>query len=276
MYDSFFVTSINAHDPTITIFNYTTGSLPTDGSMVMSIIQCTSTSCTKEAINIVALFVNLTDIPSMSFSSVGAEYKISFLVCKPNITIETREIRTQGSMTLEVQPLADGALPYPRQGNLDWTQTSLLVSYSLSQLTVDSGPSSSAWNGLGSGTQVDFIFGSDQMNTIPTGINYENTSMVITPLPSDQLAQGYTQMVQASMKRKHVIIAIDLQWHDFRLVPILSIRLGLARDFIRPGSHSDHTTNIRVFSVASHCIHSITLTAVRDSDYCTFQAREGK
>ncbi|KAH0825775.1 hypothetical protein J3R83DRAFT_8867 [Lanmaoa asiatica] len=201
VYNSFFVTSINVHDPTVTVFNYTTGNLPTDGAMVMSVIQCTSTSCTEDAIDIVALFVDFTDVPSMGFSSIGADYELGFLVCKPNITIETREIRTQGSMTLAVQPLADSASPYPRQGNLDWTQTSLLVAYSLSGLTTDSGPASSAWFGLGSATQADFIFGSDQMNSIPwSDVNYENTTMVLRALPPDQLAQGYTQMVKASMK----------------------------------------------------------------------------
>ena len=174
--------------------------------MVISVIQCTSPSCTAQFINIVALFINFTDsgIPSMGFGSIGTDYELGFLVCKPNITIETREIRTAGSMTLEVQPLADGASPYPRQNNLDWTQTSLLVAYSLSALTTDSGPSSSAWPGLGSETQADFMFGGDQMDSIPSGLIYENATMAIQPLPSDQLAQGYTQMVKAAMKSKHV------------------------------------------------------------------------
>lgn len=180
----------------------------------MSVIQCTSTNCTEEAINIISLFVNFTDVPSMSFSSIGADYDIGFLVCKPNITVETREVRTQGSMTLEVQPLAEGTSPYPRQGNLDWTQTSLLLSYSLSGLTTDSGPASSAWNGIGSGTQAHFIFGSGQMDSIPSGPQYEGTTMVLTPLSLDQLAQGYTEMVTISTKRKHILI----QLHDLGVI----------------------------------------------------------
>jgi hypothetical protein len=173
VYNSFFVTNIDVHDPTVTLFDYTTGSLPTDSVMVMSIVQCASTNCTKEAINILSLFVEFADIPSMTFSSVNADYEVGFLVCKPNVATETREVRTQGSMMLGVWPLAEGPsasaggaaspspLPYPRQGSLDWTQTSLLTSCSLSGLTANSGPSSPAWNGLRSGTQVDFVFGNE-------------------------------------------------------------------------------------------------------------------
>ncbi|KAF8123406.1 hypothetical protein EV363DRAFT_1356345 [Boletus edulis] len=168
--------------------------------MVMSVIQCVSTNCTEKAIDITGLFIDFTDVPSMHFSSIDADYELGFLVCKPNHTIETREIRTQGSMTLEVQPLADGASPYPRQGNLDWTQTSLLVAFSLSALTSDSGPASSAWNGLGSVTQTHFMFGKEQINSIRTSINYENTTVLLKPLSTDQLAQGYTEMAKASMK----------------------------------------------------------------------------
>lgn len=274
VYNSFFVTSINVHDPTVTVFNYTTGSLPTDGAMIMSVIQCTSTNCTKEAIDIVSLFVNFTDVPSVGFSSIGAAYELGFLVCKPNITIETREIRTQGSMTLGVQPLADGTPPYPRQGNLDWTQTSLLVAYSLSGLTSDSGPASSAWFGLGSGTQADFIFGSDQMNSIPSSVIYENTTMVLTPLPLDQLAQGYTQMVKASMKRMHVFIVPNLQLNDPRRYPIFSICLRLTWDLIRARSHSERSTDLCVFSVARHHIDSVNHPVAHDGSCCTFQTRE--
>ncbi|KAI9568168.1 hypothetical protein HD554DRAFT_2172561 [Boletus coccyginus] len=200
VYNSFFVTSINVHDPTVTVLNYTTGNLPTDGATVISVIQCASSSCTEEVINFIPLFVDFTDVPSMGFSSIGADYELGFLVCKPNITIETREIRTGGSVTLEVQPVTDDTPPYPRQGNLDWTQTSLLVAYSLSALTTESGPESSAYRGLGSETQADFIFGRDQLDTIPTSAEYDNTSMVLKPLSPDLLAQGYTEIVKAAMK----------------------------------------------------------------------------
>jgi hypothetical protein len=260
------------HDPTITVFNYTTGNLPTDGAMVMSVIQCTSTSCTEEAINIVSLFIDFTDVPSMVFSSIGADYEIGFLVCKPNITIETREVRTQGSMTLEVQALADGASPYPSQGNLDWTQTSLLVAYSLSGLTTDSGPASSAWNGLGSGTQADFIFGSDQMNSIPTGVSSEGTTMIIKPFSTDQLAQGYTDMVKASMKRKHVLIVPDSQLHDSWRYS--SICLGFAWQLIRAKPRSDCATDIRVFPAARHRIDGVNHPFAPDGGCGAFQTQE--
>jgi hypothetical protein len=40
------------------------------------------------------------------------------------------------------------------------------------------------------------------MESIPTGLVYENTSMVLRPLPKDQLVEGFTQMVKALMKRE--------------------------------------------------------------------------
>ena len=276
VYDSNFVTSIRVHDPTVTIFNYTTGGLPTDGAMVMSVIQCTSTSCTHQAINIISLFVDFTNVPSMRFSTIGADYELGFLVCKPNITIETREIRTQGSMTLQVQPLAEGASSYPRQGNLDWTQTSLLVSYSLSGLSTDSGPESSAWFGLGSETQVDFLFGSDQMDSVPNGSNvvYENTTMTIKPFSTDQLAQGYTQLVKASMKRKYYLVFVNLRLYDSQCYPVFSICLRFTWRLICSGSRSERATHIRLLSAACHHIHGLILPFVRDGDRCTFQTRE--
>lgn len=167
-------------------------------------------------------------------------------------------------MTLEVQPLADGVSPYRRQGNLDWTQTSLLVAFSLSALTTDSGPASSAWSGLGSETQADFIFGSNQMNSIPSGVIYENTTMVLQPLSPDQLAQGYTQMVKATMKRKHVITVPDLQFHDSRCYPVFSIRLRYTWHLIRARSRSERPTDLRVLSAARHRIDGFNLPFAGD------------
>lgn len=267
MYRSFFVSSINVHDPTITVQNYTTGGLSTDGAMIMSIIQCTSSNCTEKSVDIVSLFIDFTDIPSLGFNSVGADYELAFLVCKPNITIETREIRTQGSMTLGVQPLPPGASPYPRQGNLDWTQTSLLAAYSLSALTTDSGPESSAWNGLGSGTQAGFMFGSGQLNSIPTSQIYENTTMVLKPLSTDQLAQGYTKMVTASMKRKHVLPVQNLQLHG---CPVFSIRLWCTWYLIRARSRSERATDLRIFPAARHLIDGVGSFFALDGDCCVF------
>ncbi|KAH7885583.1 hypothetical protein F5I97DRAFT_1417124 [Phlebopus sp. FC_14] len=198
LYDSNYVASINVLDPTVSIVNHTTGNLPTDGSLVLTIVQCTQ-GCTGDAINMFAIFVDFTDIPFLTFTAPGAIYEMAFLVCKPNPVIETREVRTVGSMTVEVQPPPSGQT-YPRQGNLDFSQTALLMSYSLSELSYDSGPASSEWYGLGSATQVDFLFGWDQMDNIVYGVDYDNTSTTITLLSIDQITPVYTQMVQGAMK----------------------------------------------------------------------------
>ncbi|KAJ8580274.1 hypothetical protein M405DRAFT_70997 [Rhizopogon salebrosus TDB-379] len=115
VYKSNFKTRIYVLDPTIYVFNHTTQTLPSDGSVTFAFISCT-TGCTEDQINIVSIYPNYTGIPTLQFTAPSNSYELAFLVCKPNITIETREVRTQGSFILDVQPLPEGK-PYPRFGS---------------------------------------------------------------------------------------------------------------------------------------------------------------
>ncbi|KAG1767558.1 hypothetical protein EDD22DRAFT_875473 [Suillus occidentalis] len=196
LYKSNFVTKIQVLDPTTYVFNHTTQTLPSDGSTTFAIVACTE-GCTGDQINIISIYPDLTDIPTLKFTAPNNTYDLSFLVCKPNITIETREVRTQGSLILEVQPLPEGKA-YRRQGNLDLMQTSFMLGVATSYLSLDSGPQTSAWYGLGSETQVNFIFSPAQMNAIDLSTTGVTTKL--QPIPLENLTQGYTQIVQAAAK----------------------------------------------------------------------------
>jgi hypothetical protein len=198
VYKSNFVTTIQVLDPSTYVFNHTTQTLPSDGSTTFAIVACTE-GCTGDQLNIISIYPDLTDIPTLKFTAPNNTYELSFLVCKPNITIETREVRTQGSLILEVQPLPEGK-SYRRQGNLDLMQTSFMLGVATSYLSVDSGPQTSTWYGLGSETQVNFIFSRAQMNAIDQSTIGVTTKL--QPIPLENLTQGYTQIVQAAAKGK--------------------------------------------------------------------------
>ncbi|KAG2123484.1 hypothetical protein DEU56DRAFT_49736 [Suillus clintonianus] len=193
VYKSKYVTRIYVLDPTIYVKNHTTHTLPSDGSTTFAVIACTE-GCTGNQINI---YPDFTDIPTLQFTAPNNTYELAFLVCKPNIVIETREVRTQGSFIFEVQPLPEGKA-YPRQGNLDHTQTSFMLSIATSVLSSDSGPQTSAWFGLGSETQVNFLFSDAQMNAID--LSKLGVTITLQPVPLKNLTQGYTQIVQAAAK----------------------------------------------------------------------------
>jgi hypothetical protein len=202
VYKSNFKTRIYVLDPTIYVFNHTTQTLPSDGSVTFAFISCT-TGCTEDQINIVSIYPNYTGIPTLQFTAPGNSYELAFLVCKPNITIETREVRTQGSFILDVQPLPEGK-PYPRQGNLDFVETSFMLGVSTSYLSADSGPQTSTWYGLGTETQVNFIFSDFQMNAID--LSTTNVTVTLQPLPIQNLTQRYTKIVQAAAKGEFFLI----------------------------------------------------------------------
>ncbi|KAG2136398.1 hypothetical protein DEU56DRAFT_805700 [Suillus clintonianus] len=192
VYKSNFVTQISVLDPTTYVFNHTTQTLPSDGSTTFAIVACTE-GCAQ--LNI-PIYPDLTGIPTLQFTAPNNSYELAFLVCKPNITIETREVRTQGSFILEVQPLPEGKA-YQRQGNLDFMQTSSMLGIATSYLSIDSGPLTSVWFGLGSETQVNFLFSPAQMNAIDLN---SIGGVILQPIPLENLTQGYTQIVQAAAK----------------------------------------------------------------------------
>ena len=111
------------------LFNLTTNDPPTQGTMAWLVSQCTS--C--QALNFRdPSRLNLTGIPTQEFkfpllgagNLTEATSLVSLLVCHPRATIETREIRADGSGRVEVVE----SKPLVRQGNLHIAQTKLLLS----------------------------------------------------------------------------------------------------------------------------------------------------
>src|SRR6267154_6002063 len=103
-----FVTWIDVLDPTTYVLNHTTQTLLSDGSTTFALV-----TCTEDQINIINIYPNFTGVPTLEFTAPNNTYELAFLVCKPNITIETREVHTQGSFILEVQRPPEGRA-YPR------------------------------------------------------------------------------------------------------------------------------------------------------------------
>ena len=185
------------------VINHTTLNPPTDGSTVFLAGQCTSD---MGQLTYNSVWLNFTEIPTftiqippaVTFTRCGS-WDVAFLVCKPNAIIETREVRAQGSAQLIVQPLAEGK-QFTAQGNASPMDTTTMLSFALSSIT-DIGPlDPSGLPSLGSKSQRDFLFGSQQVNTWPTfgsnGIEMVNVSF----LPVANLSQGFAQMLQSASK----------------------------------------------------------------------------
>lgn len=111
------------------IVNIDTSDLVTDGTMVWMIGQCTS--CNTSEFHQDKSVFDLSEIPTQEFSYSFAElntttiqtFLLGFLVCNPRASVETREVRMDG--TAKIQVMEPSGLE--RQGNLDVGQTGLLL-----------------------------------------------------------------------------------------------------------------------------------------------------
>ena len=111
------------------LFNLTTKDPPTQGTMAWLVSQCTSFKLSHYYDQ---SSINFTDIPTQEFkypilnegNITEATSLVSVLVCNPRATIESREVRADGSGRIEVME----SKPLVRQGNLHTSQTKLLLS----------------------------------------------------------------------------------------------------------------------------------------------------
>ncbi|KAG8748102.1 hypothetical protein FRC10_008835 [Ceratobasidium sp. 414] len=174
------------------LYNLTTNDPPTQGITAWLVAQCTS--CTA-GVGEDPAKIDFTGVPIQQFSSpksVGTNVttdtlNVGVLVCDPRASIETREVRMDGSGGVEV--VEDGRTFVP-QGNLQISQTRLLLAKALQAYTGSSGPDT-GFDGIGKAAQVRLLFG-------PTGNATETTTL--KPLPIDQLTRGYNLAVQAAMR----------------------------------------------------------------------------
>lgn len=187
------------------VWNHTTHMLPTDGSTVFLAGQCTQGCLISLPSNFV--WLNFTGIPTFTLQlppsityGQSQSWQIAFLVCKPNAAIETREVRAEGGAMLSVQPLSEGK-QLTRQGNLSPRDTTTMLSIALNSLA-NTGPLNfSATMDLGSQPQVDFLFGSKQVNSWP-GTQAGSGSDIVnaTFLPVANLSTAFGQMLQSASK----------------------------------------------------------------------------
>jgi hypothetical protein len=111
------------------LFNLTTNDPPVQGTMAWLVSQCTS--CKPDSFSSDPSVIDFTGIPSQQFTSPRTSLgnvtmetaTFSILVCNPRATIETREVRADGSGKIQVM---DGG-PLVLQGNLHRSQTKLLL-----------------------------------------------------------------------------------------------------------------------------------------------------
>ncbi|KIJ58291.1 hypothetical protein HYDPIDRAFT_34328 [Hydnomerulius pinastri MD-312] len=133
---------------------------------------------------------------------------MAILACVPNLTIETREVRNEGSNSLSVQPRLPGSHQLTRQGNLHPVQTPSLLSIATKSITQSSdAPSngSDVYFFVGSRAQTDMLFGKGQIAGLPGLGSAFNTNVTINLAPIADITDGYTQWFGRLIDEGHKI-----------------------------------------------------------------------
>ncbi|KAG8966581.1 hypothetical protein FRC03_011637 [Tulasnella sp. 419] len=194
--------SFELHDPIEDLKDLTYNKTNIDGSSTWHLIKCIPTPrspCTSYA-NLPDSYGNLImdGIPSVTYTSPsGRTFGISFLSCRPNETIETREVWIDLEGKVELAPL-QGEGVYKRQGNLNELQTRILMSQVLQGFRTieNSGPNvhrSSYMEGLGGGAQIQLLFSQERSLVIPQDGRYEVK-------PIEEITRSYGRALQSTLK----------------------------------------------------------------------------
>ncbi|KAF8593445.1 hypothetical protein BDV93DRAFT_566541 [Ceratobasidium sp. AG-I] len=173
------------------LFNLTTKYPPTQGTLAWLVSQCTSCQLSPggdtSRINFTGISTQEFKYPSISMKIMTEVTSlVSILVCNPRATIESREVRADGSGRVEVVE----SRPLVRQGNLHKSQTKLLLFKGLTDYTSNSGPSTTYF-GIGQAAQIQLFFGK---------VGNATGTTTLTPLPIDKLTEGYALAQQAVMR----------------------------------------------------------------------------
>jgi hypothetical protein len=192
------------------VSNSASGSLPTDGSIIWQLGQCSS-GCPAPAFG-TPISYNLDGLPKVQFNvNSSMIWEASYLVCTPGTTIETREVRSIGNGQLTVASPPSSGQGYTRQKNLDWGQMNLLLSgvFIGTDGSVEGGgagpPFVPTSFDLGSKLQASLLFGMDTVN------EYNGTDgspspppasgrVVLTPLPVKNITQAYARIMTSAVK----------------------------------------------------------------------------
>ena len=114
-------------------------------------------------------------------------------MCTPNYVIETREIRSDGQGGLAV--IEDGR-KLQTQGNLNPSQTGILLNAALNSYQFSSGPQFQTQDSSTLG-QMELLFGQDQVSTVNNTFGAQTT---LKPLPGSNITETYTTVAHGAMK----------------------------------------------------------------------------
>ncbi|CAE6514824.1 unnamed protein product [Rhizoctonia solani] len=184
--------SVLGEDTTSALVNISTGDPPITGVMGWLMTRCKS--CEPSTTEKFYTTINMTGIPTQEYQgvrivgnvTVPETAEFSILMCDPRLSVETREVRLDGSGKIAVMESSG----LTRQGNLHLAQTRLLVGKALEKLGSDSGPDT-MFSGVGRATQIQMFFGSAENSTL---------TPVLTPQSIDRLTHGYMVAQQAAMR----------------------------------------------------------------------------
>ncbi|KAF9236446.1 hypothetical protein BU15DRAFT_77027 [Melanogaster broomeanus] len=187
--------------PLSDVRNHTTQATPIDGSTVFLLGQCLS-GCSPSPMYI-NFTLDLAGLPTFTIEMSDQTWSMAILVCTPNVTIETREVRNEGHGLLDVQP-RPMARQFAQQGNLHPVQTISLLSIATLSLTESAG--SMTWTDrgdywpLGSQVQGAVLYGKQQWEGLPGDAAPYGTNVTITLAPLEDITKGYTQIIQSAAK----------------------------------------------------------------------------
>ncbi|KAJ3481627.1 hypothetical protein NLI96_g7532 [Meripilus lineatus] len=169
------------------VYNTTDAGYPANGATVFLLSGCIDGCRYDTQYNWDLSGLPVVQVADTDFHN-NSTYNVSFLVCSPNVVIETREIRNDGHGRLTVMET-----PYtPRQGNLHPGQTSVMFSTALGMLDMGGGPSSI----LNSEAQTILLLG-------PTATNISGSfhdPPTLRPLPEADIAEIYAHMLHSATK----------------------------------------------------------------------------
>ncbi|CAE7094541.1 unnamed protein product [Rhizoctonia solani] len=179
-------------DITSALTNISSGNPPSSGVMGWLMTRCKS--CEPSTEKNFYTTINMTGIPTQDYQGVRTVGNVtepqttefSILMCDPRLTIETREVRLDGSGKITV--MENRGLS--RQGNLHLAQTRILLGKSLAKFGSDSGPDT-MFSGVGKSAQIKMFFGAVENSTL---------TPVLEPLPIDEITHGYMVAQQAAMR----------------------------------------------------------------------------
>ncbi|KAF9233536.1 hypothetical protein BU15DRAFT_66531 [Melanogaster broomeanus] len=182
------------------VLNHTTQAPAIDGSTVFTLGQCLSGCSPSAPVNFA---LDLTGLPTFTAEVSNKTWSIAVLVCVPNVTIETRELRNEGHGLLDMQP-RPMKRQLARQGNLHPVQTTSLFSVVTHSLTESAGSmlatDRSLYSQLGSQVQGAVLYGKQQWDGLPGNTAPNGTNVTITLAPLEDITRGYAQIIQSAAK----------------------------------------------------------------------------